>query len=50
LASWHAAKRDTNSRGNVPPQKPTGAHEAQAKQAGSHDARRVEPKKQATPK
>ena len=50
LASGHAAKRDTNPRGNGPPQKPTGAHEAQAKQPGSHDARRVEAKKQATPK
>jgi hypothetical protein len=40
LASGHVAKADTNSRGNGPPQKPTG----------SHDARRVEAKKQATPK
>jgi hypothetical protein len=50
LASGHPAKRDTNSRADGPPQKLTGVHEAQAKQSGSHDARRVEAKKHATPK
>lgn len=50
LASAHAAKRDTNSRGNGAPQPPTGVHEAQEKQSGSHDARRAEAKKHATPK
>jgi hypothetical protein len=45
-----AAKHDTNARGNGPPQKPTGVHEAQTKPSGSHDAHRIEATKHATPK
>jgi hypothetical protein len=46
----HAAKHDTNPRGNGPPQKPTGVHEAQTKQSGSHDARHIEAMKHVIPK
>jgi hypothetical protein len=49
-SSAHAAKHDTNPRGNGPPQKPTGVREAQTKPPGSHDARGVEATKHATPK
>ncbi len=45
-----AAKRDANPRGNGAPQKPNGAHEAQAKPSGAQDARRTEAMKRATPK
>jgi hypothetical protein len=46
----HAAKRDTNPRGNGPAQKPNGVHEAQTKPSAAHDARRIEAMKHATPK
>jgi hypothetical protein len=46
----YAAKRDTNPRGNGPPPKPTGVHEAQTKPSGARDARRTEAMKHATPK
>jgi hypothetical protein len=46
----YAAKRDTNPRGNGPAQKPNGVHEAQTKPSVSHDARRIEAMKHATPK
>jgi hypothetical protein len=45
-----AAKHETNSRGNGPPQKPNSVHEAQTKPSGSHDVRRTEAMKHATPK